>query len=77
MTMADTIAVMNAGVIEQMGAPEELYENPRLHVRRPTPRPDEPHRGQPITEPAATWSRVDYARGIRVTIPSGSVHARR
>ena len=28
MTMADTVAVMNAGVIEQMGAPEELYENP-------------------------------------------------
>ncbi len=29
MTMADTIAVMNHGVIEQMGAPDELYENPR------------------------------------------------
>ena len=29
MTMADTIAVMNQGVIEQMGAPAELYENPR------------------------------------------------
>ena len=29
MTMADTIAVMNQGVIEQMGAPNELYENPR------------------------------------------------
>ena len=29
MTMADTIAVMNAGEIEQMGAPAELYENPR------------------------------------------------
>lgn len=29
MTMADTVAVMNAGIIEQMGAPEELYENPR------------------------------------------------
>ena len=29
MTMADTVAVMNGGVIEQMGAPEELYENPR------------------------------------------------
>lgn len=26
--MADTIAVMNAGVIEQMGSPSELYENP-------------------------------------------------
>src|SRR3954454_7567597 len=29
MTMADTVAVMNGGVIEQMGAPTELYENPR------------------------------------------------
>jgi spermidine/putrescine transport system ATP-binding protein len=29
MTMADTVAVMNRGVIEQMGAPAELYENPR------------------------------------------------
>lgn len=29
MTMADTVAVMNAGVIEQLGAPAELYENPR------------------------------------------------
>lgn len=29
MTMADTIAVMNQGVIEQLGAPAELYENPR------------------------------------------------
>jgi spermidine/putrescine transport system ATP-binding protein len=29
MTMADTIAVMNRGAIEQMGAPEELYELPR------------------------------------------------
>ncbi|MEY4322478.1 MAG: hypothetical protein RL410_259 [Actinomycetota bacterium] len=29
MTMADTIAVMNQGVIEQMGAPEEMYELPK------------------------------------------------
>ena len=29
MTMADTVALMNQGVIEQMGAPEDLYENPR------------------------------------------------
>ncbi len=28
MTMADTIAVMNHGRIEQLGSPEELYENP-------------------------------------------------
>ena len=29
MTMADTIAVMNAGRVEQLGAPADLYENPR------------------------------------------------
>jgi spermidine/putrescine transport system ATP-binding protein len=29
MTMADTVAVMNKGKIEQLGAPEELYELPR------------------------------------------------
>ena len=29
MTMADTVAVMNKGKIEQMGAPEELYELPK------------------------------------------------
>jgi spermidine/putrescine transport system ATP-binding protein len=29
MTMADTIAVMNAGRIEQLGSPTELYENPK------------------------------------------------
>lgn len=28
MTMADTVAVMNRGRIEQMGSPEDLYENP-------------------------------------------------
>jgi spermidine/putrescine transport system ATP-binding protein len=28
MTMADTIAVMNAGRIEQLGPPQELYERP-------------------------------------------------
>ncbi len=28
MTMADTIAVMDSGVIDQMGPPSELYENP-------------------------------------------------
>lgn len=29
MTMADTVAVMNHGVIEQMGPPTELYESPK------------------------------------------------
>jgi spermidine/putrescine transport system ATP-binding protein len=28
MTMADTVAVMNAGRVEQLGSPADLYENP-------------------------------------------------
>ena len=31
MTMADTIAVMNQGVVEQMGSPLDLYERPVSH----------------------------------------------
>ncbi|MEU6125648.1 ABC transporter ATP-binding protein [Streptomyces sp. NPDC047123] len=29
MTMADSVAVMNGGRVEQLGAPADLYENPR------------------------------------------------
>ncbi|MEU8589585.1 ABC transporter ATP-binding protein [Streptomyces sp. NPDC048664] len=29
MTMADTIAVMNGGRVEQLGSPDDLYENPQ------------------------------------------------
>nr|WP_241826853.1 ABC transporter ATP-binding protein [Streptomyces graminilatus] len=29
MTMADTVAVMNGGRVEQLGSPSDLYENPR------------------------------------------------
>ncbi|MEV1053170.1 ABC transporter ATP-binding protein [Streptomyces sp. NPDC049887] len=29
MTMADTVAVMNGGRVEQLGAPSDLYENPQ------------------------------------------------
>ena len=34
MTMADTIAVMNGGKIEQLGTPAELYERPRRRSSR-------------------------------------------
>ena len=34
MTMADRIVVMNAGRIEQIGTPEDVYERPRLALRR-------------------------------------------
>ena len=34
MAMADTIAIMNHGVIEQLGAPQEVYDRPASRVRR-------------------------------------------
>ena len=34
MSMADQIAVMNHGVVEQLGTPQEIYDRPRTHVRR-------------------------------------------
>ena len=45
MTMADTVAVMNAGVIEQLGAPGRALRAPAHHVRRQLPRPVQPDRG--------------------------------
>ena len=42
MTMADAIAVMNLGRIEQLGPPTELYERPAHGVRRRLPRHLEP-----------------------------------
>ena len=44
MTMADTIAVMNGGRIEQLGTPAELYEQPADRLRRRVPRQVEPAR---------------------------------
>ena len=34
MAMADKIAVMNRGVIEQFGTPQEIYDRPVVDVRR-------------------------------------------
>ena len=44
MTMADRIAVMRAGKIEQLGAPEELYERPATEFVAGLPRRQQPAR---------------------------------
>jgi spermidine/putrescine transport system ATP-binding protein len=74
MTMADTIAVMNGGVIEQMGSPAELYENPRTTFVAN-------FLGQSNLIPGTVSSadadvvRVDM-HGIQVSIPADRAHAR-
>jgi spermidine/putrescine transport system ATP-binding protein len=72
MTMADTVAVMNAGVIEQMGSPAELYENPRSTFVAN-------FLGQSnLIEGSVKSSESDVVRvdmhGIDVSIPTGRAH---
>lgn len=74
MTMADTIAVMNGGVIEQMGSPTELYENPRTTFVAN-------FLGQSNLVPGTVSSadadvvRVDM-HGTQVSIPADRAHVR-
>jgi spermidine/putrescine transport system ATP-binding protein len=73
MTMADTVAVMNKGVIEQMGAPAELYENPRTTFVAN-------FLGQSNLIEASIVSRAgDVVRanmhGIDITVPAERAHA--
>jgi spermidine/putrescine transport system ATP-binding protein len=73
MTMADTVAVMNKGVIEQRGAPTELYENPRSTFVANFLGQSNLIEGR-ITERASDVVTVDM-QGIGVSIPTDRVHA--
>ena len=48
MTMGDRMAVMKAGILQQLGTPGECYDTPEQHLRRPVRRlsADEPGDGQ-------------------------------
>ena len=42
LSMSDRVAIMNDGVIEQCGTPEDVYENPDLGLRRRVHRHQQP-----------------------------------
>jgi spermidine/putrescine transport system ATP-binding protein len=73
MTMADTIAVMNAGQIEQMGAPDELYENPRTTFVANFLGQSNLIEGT-ITSRDGDLTKVDM-HGIPVSVPRERTHA--
>ena len=73
MTMADTVAVMNKGVIEQMGAPAALYENPRSTFVANFLGQSNLIGGR-ITNRAADITTVDM-QGISVSVPTDRSHA--
>ncbi|WP_347565533.1 ABC transporter ATP-binding protein [Nocardioides sp. IC4_145] len=72
MTMADTVAVMNGGVIEQMGAPAELYENPRSTFVANFLGQSNLIEGR-VVQRAADVTSVDM-HGIAVSVPTPRVH---
>lgn len=67
MTMADTVAVMNKGRIEQMGAPEQLYELPRTAFVANFLGQSNLFTG-PVVESTGTHIGVDVG-GIRIAVP--------
>jgi spermidine/putrescine transport system ATP-binding protein len=73
MTMADTIAVMNAGLIEQMGSPDELYENPRTTFAANFLGQSNLIEGK-IKNSGSDVTTVDM-HGIDVSIPAARCHA--
>ncbi len=73
MTMADTIAVMNAGLIEQMGSPDELYENPRTTFAANFLGQSNLIDGK-IKSSGSDVTTVDM-HGIDVSIPAARCHA--
>jgi spermidine/putrescine transport system ATP-binding protein len=72
MTMADTVAVMNRGVIEQMGAPAALYENPHSTFVANFLGQSNLIEGA-IVNRAADVVTVDM-HGISVSVPAGRTH---
>jgi len=67
MTMADTVAVMNKGEIEQMGSPEELYELPRTAFVANFLGQSNLFTGQVVSE-SGDLIVVDVA-GVKVAVP--------
>jgi spermidine/putrescine transport system ATP-binding protein len=73
MTMADTVAVMNRGIIEQLGAPSQLYENPRSTFVANFLGQSNLIEGR-ITGRAADVVSVDM-HGTTVSVPTARCHA--
>lgn len=73
MTMADTVAVMNAGRIEQMGSPAELYELPRTAFVANFLGQSNLLRGTVVEGPSSgsgSVLAVDVGTGRRVLVPT-------
>ena len=73
MSMADTIAVMNGGRIEQAGSATDLYERPQDRVRGQLPRGLEPRRrAQSVTGSTNGHHQVETTTARASTCPASA-----
>lgn len=70
MTMADTVAVMNLGKIEQMGSPAELYELPRTAFVANFLGQSNLVAGEVVDAPGADGTLGVDVAGVRVRVPA-------
>ena len=70
MTLADRIAIMRAGVIEQIGTPEELYESPaNLYVARFIGSPPMNFLSGSVVETAKAGAALELPGGEQIPLP--------
>ena len=68
MSMADTIAIMNHGVVEQIGPPQEVYDHPAtMFVAEFVGSP--PMNFLPVTGPARAGDAAVAFEGVKVAVP--------
>jgi multiple sugar transport system ATP-binding protein len=73
MTLADRIAVMRAGVIEQIGTPADLYEHPaNLYVAGFIGSPQMNFLTGDVVEATTTGAALNLAGGEQVPLPAES-----
>ncbi len=73
MSMADRIAIMNEGVLQQVGTPTEVYQHPGNAVRRPVHRQPDHERGERRRAPGRRPHDRDAGRerrGAELSQPS-------
>ena len=74
MTMADTIAVLNKGKIEQLGAPGRSVREPADRLRGRLSRSDEPVVGQRGRAGTPTSIKLDF-HGVQLAMPASRMAA--
>ena len=76
LAISDRVIVMNVGVIEQIGTPEQIYNQPKKPVRRRFRRLGKPHKGR-VREPRAAAGVLEFVTEGGHVLQATAPHAMR